>query len=312
MRTTPNSVASPGMADIATLLEAVGSLAKGEGVTLTPLPKVWVVKFSQSAPYYRGRNTGTSLAIAASGAKLVSVKSRRFVNDTSRFLVLHGEQPYDAVVQGSEEEPYIALKLQLPPDLVAKTLIEFAETGYLPPKADTSLPAFCDAVTSDLATPLLRLIGMLHDPADCLMLAPSCLREICYKLLRSKAAGVLQTSINCDDMKLVRAMRLIEEGANSRLTVADVAAEVAMSPSHFAHRFRACFGVSPMRYRSQIRLEQARLLLLNTAATVSRAAEEAGYASDAQFSRDFKQLFGVSPRAYVQNMQALFGQGCKR
>lgn len=309
MQSTSHAFVSPDVPDVAACLKAVRKLARCEGVMLTPLPRVWIVKFSQSAPYYRGRNTGTSLAIAASGTKLVSIENERFVNDVSRFMVLHGERPYDAVVQGSEEEPYVALKLQLPPELVAKTLVEFAETGYSPPKADMTVPAFCDDLTPDLATALLRLIRVLDDPADCLMLAPSCLREICYRLLRSEAASVVRASITSEDVKLVRAMRFIQEGASSRLTVADVAAEVAMSPSHFAHRFRTCFGVSPMRYRAQVRLEQARLQLLNTAATVSRAAEEAGYASDAHFSRDFKELFGVSPRAYVRTMHTLFGHG---
>ncbi|WP_160320382.1 AraC family transcriptional regulator [Rhizobium ecuadorense] len=311
MQSTTHALVPPAQPDVDACLQAVRNLAKGEGVTLTPLPKVWVVKFSQSAPYYRGRNTGTSLAIAASGTKAVSVENNRLVNDESRFLVLHGERPYDAVVHGSEDVPYVALKLQLPPELVAKTLIEFAETGYSPPKVGRMLPAFCDFLTPDLATPLLRLIRALDDPIDCRMLTPSCLSEICYRLLRSEAAGVLRTSITSEDVKLVRAMRFIEEGANSPLTVADIAAEVAMSPSHFAHRFRSCFGVSPMRYRAQVRLEQARLLLLNTAATVSRAAEEAGYASDAHFSREFREFFGVPPRAYVQNMQALFSQANK-
>lgn len=307
MQPAPHALVAPDVSDIRACLEAVRNLAKGEGVTLTPLPKVWLVKFSQSVPYYRGRNTGTSLAIAASGTKFVSVENGRFINDASRFMVLHGERHYDAVVQGSEEEPYIALKLQLPPELVARTLIECAEAGYSPPKMDKTVPAFCDVLIPSLATSLLRLIRVLGDPADCQMLAPSCLREICYRLLRSEAAGVLQASMTSEDVKLIKAMRFIEEGASSRLTVAEIAAEVAMSPSHFAHRFRTCFGVSPMRYRAQVRLERARLSLLNTSGTISRAAEAAGYASEAHFSREFKQLFGVSPRAYVRQMQRQFG-----
>ncbi|WP_051040879.1 helix-turn-helix transcriptional regulator [Rhizobium leguminosarum] len=79
-----------------------------------------------------------------------------------------------------------------------------------------------------------------------------------------------------------------------------------MSPSHFAHRFQACFGLSPMRYRKQVRLEKARLLLLNSEVTISIAAADAGYASDAQFTRDFKNLFGLSPGAYARNMQSHF------
>jgi len=300
--------------EVAACLQEVRNLARSEGVTLTPLPKVWVVKISKSVPYYRGRNSGTSIAVAASGTKTVSVAPGYLVNNESRFLVLHGERPYDAVVHGSEEEPYIALKLQLPSDLVAKTLVEFAETGYSPSNAGmlSQMPAFCDELTSDIAAPLLRLIRAIDDPADCLMLAPAYLRELCYRLLRSEAAGILRAGVTSEDMKLVKAMRFIDDRARSRLTVADIASEVAMSPSHFAHRFRACFGVSPMRYRTQVRLEQARLLLLNTAASVSQAAIEAGYASDAHFSRDFKELFGLSPRAYARNMQQFFLSAGKR
>lgn len=305
MQSTSLALVRPPVPDVAACLQAVRNLVKAEGVTLTRLPMVWAVKFSRSAPYYRGRNSGMSLAVAASGRKEVSVGKLVLVNDASRFLVLHGQRPYDAMVQGSEEEPYVALKLQLPSELIAKTLLELTETEYSPTSPDVIPPAFGDLLTPDLAAPLLRLIRALDDPTDCKMLAPSCLREICYRLLRSDAASIFRASVTSEDVKLVRAMRVIEAGASSPLTVAEIAAEVAMSPSHFAHRFRTCFGVSPMRYRAQVRLEQARLLLLSTAATVSRAAGEAGYASEAHFSRDFKELFGASPRAYVRNMQAM-------
>ena len=291
--------------DIGTLLQEIRNLAECEGVTLTPIPRVWVMKISQSVAYHRGQNIGMSLAVAASGRKSVAIEKCRLVNDAKRFLVLHGERRYEAVVEASGHGPYIALKLQLPPDLIAKTLIEFAETGCISSNADRSqdLPAFCDDLTTDLAAPLLRLIRSLGDPADCKMLAPSCLREICYRLLRSDAAGMLRSSITQEDIKLVTAMRFIEDNAQRSITVADIASEVAMSPSHFAHRFSACFGISPMRYRKEVRLEQARLLLLSTELTVSMAADKAGYASDAHFSRDFKDLFGLSPRAYVRTMQ---------
>ncbi len=314
MYTTSEPVGSIARPDIDALLQSVCALAEGEGVTVTPLPNVWVMKMSQQAPYHRGRNAGMSLAVAASGQKSVVIGNGHLVNDASRYLVLHGEQSYDAVVEASENEPYIALKLQLPPELVARTLIELADTGYAPSNAAlTSQPtAFCDDLTTDFAASLLRLVRSFDDPADCRMLASPCLREICYRLLRSDAAGMLRASVTREDTKLIAAMRLIEDDATGSLTVADIASNVAMSPSHFAHRFRSCFGVSPIRYHKQIRLERARLLLLDTAATVSMAAEEAGYASDAHFTRDFKALFGLSPRAYARNMQAKLAPVGKR
>ncbi len=304
MNPTSDIERSPAAADIAALLQATRRMAKDEGVTLSPLPNVLVMKIRQPMPYHRGRNAGMSLAVAASGRKSVAVGSTRLVNDASCFLVLHGERPYNAVVDASEAEPYIALKLQLPPELVAATLVEFADTGHA--ASATGMPpaqVFCDDLTGELAAPLLRLVQTFDDPADCRMLAASCLREICYRLLRSDAAGMLRASVTREDVKLITAARYIEANAGLSLSVAEIASEVAMSPSHFAHRFRACFGQSPMRYRKQVRLEQARHLLLNSSVTVPIAADAAGYASDAHFSRDFKACFGLSPRRYVRNMQ---------
>ncbi|WP_037093229.1 AraC family transcriptional regulator N-terminal domain-containing protein [Rhizobium leguminosarum] len=113
-----------------------------------------------------------TLAVAASGKK--TVLNGRLVNDRRRFLVLHGERPYDAVVEASGDNPYIALKLQLPLLLVAKTLIELADTPYpvLNTARTSELPAYCDELTEDLAGPLLRLLRAFDDPADCRMLAP--------------------------------------------------------------------------------------------------------------------------------------------
>ena len=68
-----------------------------------------------------------------------------------------------------------------------------------------------------------------------------------------------------------------------------------MSPSHFAHRFRAVARVSPMRYLRDVRLDAARTRLLGNGVRVSEVAIEVGFESPAHFTREFKRRFGVSP-----------------
>ena len=68
-----------------------------------------------------------------------------------------------------------------------------------------------------------------------------------------------------------------------------------MSPSHFAHRFRAIARVSPMRYLRDVRLDAARTRLLGNGVRVSEVAIEVGFESPAHFTREFKRRFGVSP-----------------
>jgi len=73
-----------------------------------------------------------------------------------------------------------------------------------------------------------------------------------------------------------------------------------MSPSHFAHRFRAVARVSPMRYLKQLRMDQARQMMVACGLRAGEAATRIGYASASHFARDFKAIFGASPAAYVQ------------
>jgi AraC-like DNA-binding protein len=95
-------------------------------------------------------------------------------------------------------------------------------------------------------------------------------------------------------------MRLMRLQAFRPLSVEAIARQVAMSPSHFAHRFRAVARMSPMRFVKEVRLDAARTLLLNDGVRASEAALRVGYESAAHFSRDFKRRFGASPALYAR------------
>lgn len=69
-----------------------------------------------------------------------------------------------------------------------------------------------------------------------------------------------------------------------------------MSVSGFHHHFKAVTNLSPLQYQKQLRLQEARRLLLGREANVAKASLRVGYASPSQFSREYRQFFGVSPR----------------
>jgi len=98
-------------------------------------------------------------------------------------------------------------------------------------------------------------------------------------------------------------MRLIRTQAFRPLSVEGIARQVAMSPSHFAHRFRAVVRMSPMRFVKEVRLDAARTLLLSQGARASEVALRVGYESPAHFARDFKRRFGASPVRYAQRLR---------
>jgi AraC-like DNA-binding protein len=191
-------------------------------------------------------------------------------------------------------------------------MLDLAEaSGSAPPAAPGARPAaFVAPLDGPVCDAIYRLLVALDDPAERRVLAPLAIREILFRLLCSDAAAVLRQAAapNGDRARVEAAMRFIEENAARPLSVAALARHVAMSASHFAHRFRDVASVTPMRFVRHVRLERARQLLLADGLTAQQAADRVGYASAAHFTRDFKRQFGLAPRAYVREFAAGSGK----
>lgn len=75
-----------------------------------------------------------------------------------------------------------------------------------------------------------------------------------------------------------------------------------MSPSSFRQHFRAITGTSPLQYQKQLRLQEARQLILNQNIDAASAGGIVGYESASQFSREYNRLFGSPPQQDVRRM----------
>ncbi|MFS2174656.1 AraC family transcriptional regulator N-terminal domain-containing protein [Rhizobium pisi] len=286
------------------LVGQVRTLAICAGQIVTPSPDIWVFRTDSPISYVRSYSSMMNIAVAVSGQKTVRIGNHIRVNDPKNYLLMHGSTHYQASVDASPDAPYIALKLQLSPGILGPILLELADLGGLRDDTfDPPPPVFVGPVEDTFAEPLCRLLTCLDHPLERRMLVPLYLREIAFRLLRSDAASLLRASITREHTRVLRAIRFIEENADAGITVQAMAESVAMSGSHFAHRFREITGVSPIQYLKRIRLEKARLLLLEGDLSVSIAAEETGYASTSHFSRDFRRQFGLSPTGYVQSFK---------
>jgi AraC-like DNA-binding protein len=83
----------------------------------------------------------------------------------------------------------------------------------------------------------------------------------------------------------------------------DLAERAHMSPSTFRQHFRALTGVSPLQYQKQLRLQEARQLMLNENLDAGSAAVHVGYESASQFSREYRRLFGAPPQRDITRMR---------
>ena len=82
-----------------------------------------------------------------------------------------------------------------------------------------------------------------------------------------------------------------------------MATRVGMSASAFYHHFRALTAMSPVQYQKQLRLHEARRLMLVDQVDSGNAGLRVGYESASQFSREYSRLFGAPPLRDIFNLR---------
>jgi len=110
--------------------------------------------------------------------------------------------------------------------------------------------------------------------------------------------GHVQNLTDIEDDPLLRARQKIQRQYNETLTWKELAARACLSTEHFGRAFKLRFGISPMAYQQQLRMNIARVLLWSSSIRISRIAEKAGYANVYSFSKMFKKATGRSPREF--------------
>jgi AraC-like DNA-binding protein len=277
--------------------------AVDEGRSDVPYAGLSVFRISSTTVIRKEPTFGVTLGIVARGSKTLRVHGRTLKIDPSNYLVVTREMQYDATVQpGSGVQPFLGVSVTFPPELVAKAMVALADGGES--RSGPPTPAFTAPLEAVLAEPFSRLLETVDDPVDRRTLAPLAVEELVFRLLRSDAAAAMRGAIRSTDAgPITEAMRLMRKQAFRPLSVEGIARQVAMSPSHFAHRFRAVARMTPMRFVKEVRLDAARTLLLSQGARASEVAVRVGYESPAHFARDFKRRFGASPVRYARRLR---------
>ena len=104
------------------------------------------------------------------------------------------------------------------------------------------------------------------------------------------------------DPRVAWAIAQMHAHSAKELRLEDLAQHVNLSPSRFAHLFTAEVGTSPARYLRRLRFRRARLLLETTYLSVKEVMAHVGFNDASHFSRDFRRIYGVPPRAWRQRL----------
>ena len=246
-----------------------------------------------------------TFAAVLQGKKRVVFGDLALTYEPGSYLFVTGERKYTASIKdASAQRPYLSVALELTPEDIAEVLFALTDAGLrFDDEANTDAQALVARLTPQIVDPLSRLVRCLEDPIARDILAPLAKRELLVHLLRGPAGATLRKAASADDGRIRRAVAFLESHATERITVDKIARHVAMSPSHFAHRFRDVVRMSPMQYVKHVRLRQARLLMLGEGLGAAEAGAAVGYASPSHFARDFKGYFGEPPATYVQRFR---------
>ena len=170
----------------------------------------------------------------------------------------------------------------------------------MPPARDSEAPGSGIAInpmTAPVRDTLLRFLALLDTPADIPMLAPMVERELLYRLLQGPQGRLLRHIAQPEGAlgRVRRAVEWIRNHHNSRLRIEDLCEVSGMSRASLHRHFVALTGLSPIQYQKQIRLQEARQLLLSGDNSASDVAYAVGYESASQFSREYVRQFGAPP-----------------
>jgi AraC-like DNA-binding protein len=292
----------------ARLRDMVAARTPADGRTDALYPGLRCYRFSRPIRYEKTQRLTPGVVVVLQGRKTAHLGGDRRSLDygAMQCLVLGAEVAcLGTVVGASAEEPYLAIHLDLPPDVLVKSFVALSESGTLAEPARVT-ENFTAPVGPEVVEAFTRLLLTADDPVDRRTLAPLAVEEIVLRLLRSDAAAAIRSAgaVTRAGARIQTAIAFMRRHLGRPLSVAEIAGHVHMSPSHFAHSFREVAGVTPMRCIRDLRLEEARMLMLGTGLRPGDAAAKVGFESAAHFNRAFRRRFEATPAEYVRRVQS--------
>jgi AraC-like DNA-binding protein len=245
------------------------------------------------------------VALIVQGSKRLLLGEESLSYGEDRYLIASMDLPVKtAMLEASPARPYLGVALRLDWREIASLMLDCPAGPALPLPRDTRA-----MTTGALTTPLLdafdRLVALLDQPEHIPVLAPLLQREIHYRLLTSEAGARLRqiATVDSQSHQVARTLASLNTRFAEPLRVEALARESGMSLSTFHHHFKALTAMSPLQYQKQLRLTEARRLMLSERVDASTAAFRVGYESPSQFSREYRRLFGAPPSKDIADLR---------
>ena len=290
-------------ANRAELTERMAQAIRQDG-TIEPLQGLHFFRSSSPSECFHSVSI-PAFCVIAQGSKEVLLGSDRYQYDPMHYLLGTVALPIASrILEATQAKPYLGLRFDLDPTLVGSVMVE---AGYPSAPKGVSVKAIdVSLLEANLLDATVRLVRLLDAPAEAPVLAPLIKREIIYRLLMGEQGNRLRqiAVLGGYTHHIAKAVDCLRHDFNQPLRIEDVARELDMSVSGFHHHFKSVTAMSPLQFQKQLRLQEARRLMLGENLDASSAAYRVGYDDASHFNREYKRLFGAPPIRDVERLRA--------
>jgi AraC-like DNA-binding protein len=264
------------------------------GPYITPLPDLILIRHF-SPTEFESVIYEPIVCLILQGKKETTIHERTIeIGPGESLLISHDVTVSARTTQASKELPYIALVVKI--DLgMLRSLYESIES-FDKNEDEASSFAF-DIIDDDISETLERYLKLTDNPQGAKILGPLILKELHYRLLMAPQGAMLRHLMlrNSHASNIYKAIKIIRENFRQPLAIPEVAKYAGMGISSFHTHFKSITGTTPLQFQKELRLIEAKQILISGRHSVSSAAFEVGYESPTQFSREYKREFGHSP-----------------
>ena len=274
-----------------------------EDGAVEPLKGLLLNRFSNPTEPLHGVSK-PAFCVIAQGSKQVLLGDSLYRYDPAHYLLATVELPVvGQVLEASAERPYLSLRLDLDPALVGSVMVE---AGHLSSRNQGDVRALdVSPLDANLLDTVVRLVRLLDSPAEARVLRPLITREIVYRLLMGEQGNRLRhlALLGGQTDRIAEAVERLRREFNQPLRIESLARELGLSVSGFHHHFKAVTAMSPLQFQKQLRLQEARRIMLGEHLDAASAGYRVGYDDASQFSREYKRLFGHPPVRDVEQLR---------
>lgn len=265
------------------------------GVFPTAIPGVFMAR-REEAGFSEHRFDKPLASLLVQGSKKTIIGPNEYSLQSGQLLTVGVDMPSSSqIVAASRESPLLTFYFYIDRRIINNLMLNLKmRSGHV----RCAMGASVGDISADFAESLLKLLRIHEKPEQVPVRSDLVLADLHYLLLTGPQADILY-DIYCVGgigSNILAAIEYLKAHKGSQLNAADIAYAASMSESTLYRQFRALTGLSPLQYHKQLRIHEARRLIMTEGAQIAEAAYKVGYESVPQFIREYKKLFGQPPK----------------